>query len=123
MRACIRSSRGSPIAGRTHTETEGLIGCFINTLVLRSDLSGEPTVLELLQPEPKVLLAGQEPQPVVTKEKRGVAGHAGQELHERGLPLRAIKPRKQRNACRAVVFEVFGMDRHGLRSGSVGAVV
>ena len=40
---------GSPIAGRSRTETEGLIGVFINTLVLRSDLSGQPNSIELLQ--------------------------------------------------------------------------
>ena len=40
---------GSPIAGRTQVETEGLIGPFINTLVLRIDLSGNPSFLELLQ--------------------------------------------------------------------------
>jgi amino acid adenylation domain-containing protein len=39
---------GTPIAGRTHTELEGLIGCFLNTLVLRTDLSGEPTFRELV---------------------------------------------------------------------------
>jgi amino acid adenylation domain-containing protein len=40
---------GSPIAGRSRTETEGLIGVFINTLVLRSDLAGQPDSIELLQ--------------------------------------------------------------------------
>ncbi len=39
---------GSPIAGRTRVEIEGLIGFFINTLVLRNDLSGNPTFRELL---------------------------------------------------------------------------
>ncbi|MEA2602871.1 MAG: hypothetical protein QOF89_3863 [Acidobacteriota bacterium] len=39
---------GSPIANRGRREVEGLIGCFINTLVLRGDLSGRPTVRELL---------------------------------------------------------------------------
>jgi amino acid adenylation domain-containing protein len=39
---------GSPIAGRTRTETEGLIGFFVNTLALRTDLSGDPTFRELL---------------------------------------------------------------------------
>jgi len=38
----------SPIANRNRGEIEGLIGFFANTLVLRADLSGDPTVLELL---------------------------------------------------------------------------
>ncbi|MBV9772574.1 MAG: amino acid adenylation domain-containing protein, partial [Gemmatimonadetes bacterium] len=39
---------GSPIAGRTRQETEGLIGFFVNLLPLRGDLSGDPTWAELL---------------------------------------------------------------------------
>ncbi|MEP6915274.1 MAG: amino acid adenylation domain-containing protein, partial [Acidobacteriota bacterium] len=40
---------GSTIAGRNRAETEGLIGFFINTLALRTDLSGNPTFRELLR--------------------------------------------------------------------------
>ncbi len=39
---------GSPIAGRTQRKTEGMIGFFINTLVMRTELSGDPTFVELL---------------------------------------------------------------------------
>ena len=39
---------GSPIAGRTRSETEGLIGMFVNTLALRIDVSGDPTFRRLL---------------------------------------------------------------------------
>ncbi|HEU4558131.1 MAG TPA: amino acid adenylation domain-containing protein, partial [Longimicrobium sp.] len=39
---------GSPIAGRTRAEVEGLIGFFVNSLVLRTDLSGDPTFREVL---------------------------------------------------------------------------
>jgi amino acid adenylation domain-containing protein len=39
---------GTPIAGRTHTETEALIGLFVNTLALRTDCSGNPTFIEFL---------------------------------------------------------------------------
>jgi amino acid adenylation domain-containing protein len=39
---------GTPIAGRNQTATEDLIGCFINTLALRTDLGGNPSFLELL---------------------------------------------------------------------------
>jgi amino acid adenylation domain-containing protein len=40
---------GSVTAGRTHTEIEGLIGFFLNTVVLRADLSDDPTFCELLR--------------------------------------------------------------------------
>nr|WSZ19204.1 amino acid adenylation domain-containing protein [Streptomyces canus] len=40
---------GVPIAGRTRSETEGLVGFFVNNLVLRADLGDDPTVRELLR--------------------------------------------------------------------------
>ncbi|MBV6623051.1 MAG: amino acid adenylation domain-containing protein [Rivularia sp. (in: Bacteria)] len=39
---------GSPIANRDRDEIQGLIGFFVNTLALRTDLSGNPSFLELL---------------------------------------------------------------------------
>ncbi|MFP2932904.1 condensation domain-containing protein [Pyxidicoccus sp. 3LG] len=39
---------GSPSAGREDVEVAGLVGFFLNTLVLRTRLSGDPTVRELL---------------------------------------------------------------------------
>jgi amino acid adenylation domain-containing protein len=36
-------------SGRTRSEVERLIGCFINTLVLRGDLSGDPSFVELVR--------------------------------------------------------------------------
>ncbi len=39
---------GTPVAGRDLIETEPLIGCFINTLVLRGNLSGNPSFREVL---------------------------------------------------------------------------
>ncbi len=40
---------GTPVAGRTRPEIEGLIGFFLNTLVLRTDLSGWPAFRELVR--------------------------------------------------------------------------
>ncbi|HEY2940845.1 MAG TPA: amino acid adenylation domain-containing protein, partial [Vicinamibacteria bacterium] len=39
---------GTPVAGRTRTELEGLIGLFANTLVFRTDLGGDPSFREAL---------------------------------------------------------------------------
>ncbi|MCW2248520.1 amino acid adenylation domain-containing protein [Azospirillum fermentarium] len=48
---------GTPVANRPRTEMEGLIGLFINTLAVRVDLSGDPTVRIVLD---RVRLTGME---------------------------------------------------------------
>ncbi|MFB7089600.1 amino acid adenylation domain-containing protein [Streptomyces sp. NPDC056296] len=39
---------GTPVANRQRIESEGLIGFFANTLVMRADLSGDPSFTDLL---------------------------------------------------------------------------
>ncbi|MCZ7436789.1 amino acid adenylation domain-containing protein [Micromonospora sp. WMMC241] len=39
---------GSPVAGRNRPEVENLIGLFVNTVVVRARLAGDPTFVELL---------------------------------------------------------------------------
>jgi non-ribosomal peptide synthetase component F len=39
---------GSPVAGRTDSALDELVGFFINTLVVRTDVSGDPSYAELL---------------------------------------------------------------------------
>ena len=40
---------GSPVAGRGRPETAGVIGLFVDTVVLRSDVAGDPSFLDLLK--------------------------------------------------------------------------
>jgi amino acid adenylation domain-containing protein len=47
---------GTITAGRNHAELEELIGIFLNTLVLRTDLSGNPSFKELLKRVQKITL-------------------------------------------------------------------
>ena len=53
---------GVPVAGRQHPELENLIGLFLNTLVLRADLSGNPPFTELLARTSRTLLEAYENQ-------------------------------------------------------------
>ncbi|HWO43961.1 MAG TPA: amino acid adenylation domain-containing protein [Candidatus Eisenbacteria bacterium] len=47
---------GSPIAGRQRPELRSLIGFFVNTLIMRVDLSGDPVFRELLRQAREVCL-------------------------------------------------------------------
>jgi amino acid adenylation domain-containing protein len=47
---------GSPVANRNHDELEPLIGFFVNTLALRTDLSGNPSFEELVGRVRKICL-------------------------------------------------------------------
>src|SRR3984885_5393579 len=55
---------GTPVANRGRSEVEGLIGFFVNTLALRVDLSGSPTVVELLERVKEQALAAQQHQDI-----------------------------------------------------------
>jgi len=50
---------GTPVANRGKLDNEDLIGCFVNTVALRADLSGDPSFTELLERVRKTVLGAQ----------------------------------------------------------------
>jgi Condensation domain len=73
---------GTNIANRNRGQLENLIGCFVNNLALRTDLSGNPTFREVLARVREVTLAAyanQElPYEVIVDTLRGEEGRAEQ---------------------------------------------
>ena len=65
----------SPLAGRTRVESEALIGAFINVVPLRTDLSGAPTVRELLARVRAVTLEAFAHQVVIPEALLGALWH------------------------------------------------
>jgi amino acid adenylation domain-containing protein len=55
---------GSPVAGRVHPDIEPLIGCFVNSLVIRSNLDGNPKFAEFLRQNSRYILDAYEHQNV-----------------------------------------------------------
>ncbi|HEY3323603.1 MAG TPA: amino acid adenylation domain-containing protein [Planctomycetota bacterium] len=95
---------GSPIAGRNQSQTEGLIGLFVNTLALRTDAGGDPEFLELLKRVRQTVLEAFEHQ---------------------DAPLEVIVERLQppRSRNRTPIFQVmFAMTGHAQHLHAAGAI-
>ncbi|MCX5661118.1 MAG: amino acid adenylation domain-containing protein [Planctomycetota bacterium] len=92
---------GTPVATRARVELERMIGFFINNLVLRADLAGEPTVRELL----------------ARVKRTALDAFAHQELPFEKL-VEELKLR--RDPSRSPLFQVlFNFDNNPQRAGAV----
>ncbi|MGH9970309.1 MAG: FkbM family methyltransferase, partial [Pyrinomonadaceae bacterium] len=72
---------GAPVANRGRMEIEGLIGFFVNTLALRLDVSGSPSVRELLERVKEQTLFGQQYQDIPFEQVVEVARPARSLAH------------------------------------------
>jgi amino acid adenylation domain-containing protein len=79
---------GSPIANRPQTETESVIGFFLNNLALRSDLSGNPSFREAL----------------ARVKRTALDAYAHQDVPFEKL-IEALKP--ERDLSRTPIFQVY----------------
>jgi amino acid adenylation domain-containing protein len=95
---------GSPVAGRNRAEVEGLIGFFVNTVVLRGDLSGNPTFND-----------------VIARVKKSATGaYANQELPFE-LLVDELKP--ERTLTQTPLFQIaFALQQTQARTFQLGAV-
>ena len=79
---------GAPIANRNRTETENLIGLFLNNLPLRADLSGNPSFQDLLK----------------QVRQTALEGYSNQDIPFEKI-LEALRP--ERDQSRTPIFQVF----------------
>jgi len=113
---------GSPIASRDCPELEDLIGFFVNTLTLRSDLSGNPSFQALLERVKETTLGAYAHQNipfeelVATLKPERIAGHSpwfrvmfvfqNQPLRNIELPGLTISPFKRQHKQGNVMFDI-----------------
>ena len=101
---------GTAVAGRSQGETEGLIGFFVNTVVLRSDLSGDPSFIELAERNRRMILAGfahqQLPFPLMVEELNPARNTGSSPFFQVMLIL-------QNNAGGGVTFQDLALEKMG----------
>jgi amino acid adenylation domain-containing protein len=75
---------GTPVSGRNDEDLRNLIGCFVNTVVMRTDLAGDPDFPELLKRVREVVLGALSHQDVTIEQ---LIRHLRPERHRSHAPI------------------------------------
>jgi non-ribosomal peptide synthetase component F len=90
---------GSPVAARPRAEFGDVVGCFFNAVVLRGDLSGDPTFKEFLQQMRTTVLGALEhqdyPSHVLTQRLREERDHGQRPLFQVSFIMQKVSDVKQ----------------------------
>lgn len=101
---------GSPVAARTRAEFSDVVGCFFNAVVLRADLSGDPTFREFLQQMRNRVLGALEhqdyPSHLLTQRLREERDHGRRQLFQVSFIMQKVSGLRQEDLdWRPVVLE------------------
>ena len=107
---------GSPVAARPRAEFGEVIGCFFNAVVLRGDLSGDPTFREFLQQMRATVLGALEhqdyPSHVLTQRLREERDHGRRQLFQVSFIMQKVSDLKNEDLS----WQPVVLDRTGARA-------
>lgn len=90
---------GSPVAARPRAEFGNVVGCFFNAVVLRGDLSGDPTFREFLRQMRARVLGALEhqdyPSHVLAQRLREESGHGERQLFQVSFIMQKVAGLKE----------------------------
>ena len=114
-------SVGSPMAGRTRTDIENLVGLFLNHLIFRVQFSGDPTFVEMAAVVRETVLEAFANQDIPLEEVMKAIHPNSQLRHESGYAVSFSCQREYGHAS-TFEFEFSGIRMSSMPSKSQGAL-